>query len=198
MYLCEYSSGCGGSGDGEYPALIGSWAQAIGTVISAIGGTPILVIGDGNQPYAIIGNSLQAVGAAVLADEADNVLDQYGNIIPAIGNVIVLRGVFLDDLDLAITGDLFQATGGSLSIYTAIQDEELVDFYANGLQVVGNGAQALAGIQEKQDIDSEDLAITGGWIQATGAIIAALQETYDYLNPNETEDEDVEDGQSKG
>ncbi|EZH67531.1 hypothetical protein DH09_06265 [Bacillaceae bacterium JMAK1] len=181
---------------GSVQVLIGSWAQAIGTVISAIGGTPILVIGDGNQPYAIIGNSLQAIGAAVLADEADSTLDRYGNIIPAIGNVIVLRGVFLDDLDLAITGDLFQATGGSLSIYTAIQDEELVDFYANGLQVVGNGAQALAGIQEKQDIDSEDLAITGGWIQATGAVIAALQETHNYLYPNDTEEKAGENDQS--
>lgn len=73
--------------DNELKATFGSWVQAIGTTLSAIGATPSknisdTLLGDLN----LWGNVLQATGNSLVADSEKNfTLEKIGNEIQAIG-----------------------------------------------------------------------------------------------------------------
>jgi hypothetical protein len=169
-----------------FKSTFGSWIQAIGTVLSAIGNTPNKYLSEGSlENIDIVGNELQATGNAL---EADAIIDpasltKIGNQIQSIGNLTVLAGLIMDfnevtEQELTIKGNLMQALGGSAAVADSLEDErtldELLSIYGNGLQVIGNTLQAISGILELNNEDSGDLNAAGSWIQAVGAVLSAL------------------------
>ncbi|MFI8575978.1 DUF6944 family repetitive protein [Rossellomorea aquimaris] len=172
----------------EQKATLGAWIAAIGTVIAAIGSTPIKSIPEDTlNSFNLVGNELQATGNALEADAIDDfTLTKAGNEIQAIGNVTVIAGILIkfNDItkqELNIKGNLLQALGGGAALADSFDEEhtleELYSIYGNLLQVIGNSLQAIAGILELNERDSGNINVTGSWIQAIGAVISALVQT---------------------
>lgn len=145
--------------DNQFKETFGSWTQAIGTVVSAVAGTPSNVLDEEfRKNLDLIGNELQATGNALLADAEETwSLDKFGNIIQAIGNSTVILGLVIDfdeitKQELIIKGNLIQALGGGTALAGAYEnpDEPEQAFNATGnlLQAIGNSMQAMGGIAE--------------------------------------------------
>ncbi|MFJ8067932.1 DUF6944 family repetitive protein [Peribacillus sp. NPDC096447] len=145
--------------DSQFKETFGSWTQAIGTVISAVAGTPSKVLDEEFRTNLdLIGNELQATGNALLADAEETwSLDKLGNIIQAVGNSTVILGLVIDfdeitKQELIIKGNLIQALGGGTALAGAYEnpDEPEQAFNATGnlLQAIGNSMQAIGGIAE--------------------------------------------------
>ncbi|MCT4478594.1 hypothetical protein N0U24_15895 [Peribacillus frigoritolerans] len=145
--------------DSQFKETFGSWTQAIGTVISAVAGTPSKVLDEEFRTNLdLIGNELQATGNALLADAEETwSLDKFGNVIQAIGNSTVILGLVIDfdeitKQELIIKGNLIQALGGGTALAGAYEnpDEPEQAFNATGnlLQAIGNSMQAIGGIAE--------------------------------------------------
>jgi hypothetical protein len=170
----------------EFKATFGAWIQAVGTVLSAIGNTPSKSLSDDTlEQIDIMGNEMQAAGNALEADAINNPFDltKIGNQVQSIGNLTVLSGLIIDfnevtKQELDIKGNLLQALGGSAAVADSLDEErtldELLSIYGNALQVIGNSLQAISGIMELNNEDSGDLNVIGSWIQAVGAVLAAL------------------------
>lgn len=174
--------------DNKQKATFGAWVAAIGTVLAAIGSTPIKSIPqDTLKAFNLIGNELQATGNALEADAIDDfTLTKVGNEIQAIGNTIVIAGIVINFNDilkqeLNIKGNLLQALGGSAALADSFNEEhtveELFSIYGNLLQIIGNSLQAISGILELNGKDSGNINVVGSWIQAIGSIISALVQT---------------------
>ncbi|WP_273832180.1 DUF6944 family repetitive protein [Guptibacillus sedimenti] len=172
----------------QLKAVFGSWIQATGTVISAIGISSFFTIGSEIlNSLNLIGNVLQATGNAILADTIRELsLDKIGNEIQAIGNSTVISGILLDldvqtKIKLDIDGNLLQALGGATSLAQALESipsaAVLYSIYGNSLQATGNSLQAYAGAKGLRNEDGENINIVGSWIQATGAVISAIGQT---------------------
>lgn len=84
--------------DNQMKRLYGSWIQAIGTMISAIGSTPSNRINkDLHNDLNLWGNVLQGTGNALSADgEEEMSLEKLGNQIQSIGNSSVIAGMMID------------------------------------------------------------------------------------------------------
>jgi len=171
----------------EQKLLIGSWIQALGTVIAAISSTPsIPKMDEYSKSLDIIGNILQATGNALEADgEEPQSYGRIGNQIQTIGNLTVIFGLYLNEDDLSmpsekffISGNLFQAIGGVVSLGDEFGGG--YNFYAvngNLLSATGNSLQALGGakkLKQAEEFNSEAIIITGSWIQAIGSILIAI------------------------
>ncbi|MBM7622413.1 hypothetical protein JOC95_004330 [Bacillus tianshenii] len=165
--------------------LIGSWIQALGTVIAAISSTPsIPKMDEYSKSLDFIGNTLQATGNALEADgEEPQSYGRIGNQIQAIGNLTVISGLYLNEENLSIpsekffiSGNLFQALGGVVSLGSEFGGG--YNFYAvngNLLSATGNSLQALGGAKKKAgEINSEAIITIGSWIQAIGSILIAI------------------------
>ncbi|TFH63699.1 DUF6944 family repetitive protein [Peribacillus frigoritolerans] len=145
--------------DNQFKETFGSWTQAIGTVVSAVAGTPSNVLDEEfRKNLDLIGNELQATGNALLADAEETwSLDKFGNIIQAIGNSTVILGLVIDfdeltKQELIIKGNLIQALGGGTALAGAYENpdepEQAFNAAGNLLQVIGNSMQAMGGIAE--------------------------------------------------
>ncbi|WP_406686305.1 DUF6944 family repetitive protein [Rossellomorea vietnamensis] len=172
----------------EQKATFGAWVAATGTVIAAIGSTPIKRIPrETLNSFNLIGNELQATGSALSADAIKEfTLTKVGNGLQAIGNVIVIAGIVrgyndIIEQELIIKGNLVQALGASTALADSFNEEhtveELFSIYGNLLKAIGNSLQAIAVILELNDRDSGNLYAIGSWIQAIGAIISALAQS---------------------
>lgn len=174
--------------DNEVKGVFGSWVQAIGTILAAIGSTPLE-----NIPPPIlnslnlIGNVMQGTGNAIIADTiTPPSLDKLGNQIQAIGNSTVVTGILIDFDDkikqiLDIDGNWLQALGGGVSLADALGGEvsasALYSIYGNSLQAIGNSLQAISGIKELNNEEATNLNVVGSWIQAVGSVISAIGQT---------------------
>ncbi|WP_394219852.1 DUF6944 family repetitive protein [Halobacillus trueperi] len=163
--------------------LIGSWIVAAGTVASAVNASINANTGDDDEGLNLIGNTLQATGNGVVANDSDSILSASGNIIQAAGNSTIIYSILTDlekrdDLNLVIKGNLLQALGGLVGFSVTFEaDPSLTNAYKlNGelLEVVGNSIQALVAGRELEGIDAGHFSALGSWIQAIGAIIVAL------------------------
>lgn len=78
--------------------ILGALLAAIGTISSAIGGTPIIFIKkDTLSDLNIIGNVLQAVGNGLEADGQREIsLETIGNELQSVGNVTVISGLLVN------------------------------------------------------------------------------------------------------
>ncbi|MFB3167066.1 hypothetical protein P5G62_008070 [Neobacillus sp. 179-C4.2 HS] len=196
--------------ENQLKELFGAWIQAIGTVTAAVGSTPSLNE-DTQENLNLWGNVLQGTGNALIADAQEGfTLEKLGNEVQAIGNTTVVAGILLNiseenKLKLDINGNLLQAVGGGIALPEDLLDEpstiRTLNIAGNVLQIVGNSMQALAGAEElksirenkdkfkgyrennesKQDSSSEELAISGSWIQAVGSVISAIAQTKESI-----------------
>lgn len=99
--------------DNQLKEIFGAWLAAIGTVTSAVGSTPSLVIKkDLRNDLNLWGNVLQGVGNAVAADgQGELSLETIGNELQSVGNITVIAGLVIDFEDevqqrLIIDGNL--------------------------------------------------------------------------------------------
>ncbi|MGZ9818883.1 DUF6944 family repetitive protein [Peribacillus simplex] len=143
----------------------GSWTQAIGTVISAVAGTPSNVLDEEfREKLDLIRNELQATGNALLADAEETwSLDKLGNVLQAIGNSTVILGLVIDfdevtKQELIIKGNLIQALGALAGAFeNPDEPEQAFNVTGNLLQAIGNSMQAIGGIAElKNSVQDKD------------------------------------------
>jgi hypothetical protein len=173
--------------------LAGSWTQAAGTVIAAIGSTPAIKISDDSRKdLGLIGNVLQATGNAVDADNQKQfTYGKLGNVIQAAGNITVSAGLTIRSDEevtsekLVISGDLIQALGAITALGSA---GEIYMVLGNLLQAIGNALQALGTSRilkyglNKEEKEINEVAIgIGSWIQALGTILLAIGLTQDIV-----------------
>lgn len=159
-------------------ALIGNWIVAIGTVVSAIGGTPSTIFTKQTRDdFRLIGPTLEAVGIALVAETEDTILYTVGDQIQAIGNLNVIAGVLsrneqIEPL-LEKQGDSAQLVGLGLVIKTAGPLTLLQTLYNTGLmiQLIGTAIEVYA---IRGTVVAEDIKALGAWIKAGGAILTAL------------------------
>lgn len=105
--------------DDRLKALFGSWVQATGTTVSAVGNTPS-VSSDKEllANLALWGNVLQATGNALIADSIEKPsLSKIGNQVQSIGNLTIIVKFLIvvnEEIqnELNIKGNLLQAVGG--------------------------------------------------------------------------------------
>lgn len=171
--------------ENQAKALMGSWIQAIGTIISAVGNTSSIIRDQAFLRHLdFLGNVLQATGNALVADsEEEFSLDKLGNKIQSIGNLVIIASFLAAiseerETEMNIKGNLIQSVGGSLS-FTDVLNEELTtesfyDIYGNLLQIIGNCMQAIAGMKELKGVDGEQINTVGGWIQALGSVLTLI------------------------
>lgn len=180
--------------------LAGSWIQAIGTVVAAIGSTPSLPIQEnGRKGLGLVGNVLQATGNGLEADAQTTLTyGKLGNIIQATGNVTVSTGLAIDfpgdtGERLVISGDLIQALGAVTALGSANQSYMVI---GNSLQAIGNSLQAVGGVRILKENahtiwqpgdGNESLIAIGSWTQALGTILLALGLTKEWTEsaPND-------------
>lgn len=159
-------------------AIIGNWIVAIGTVVSAIGGTPSTIFTQQTRnDFRLIGPTLEAVGIALVAETEDTLLYTVGDQIQAIGNLNVIAGVLsrneqLEPL-LEKQGDSAQLVGLGLVIKTEGPLTLLQTLYNTGLiiQLIGTAIEVYA---IRGTVVAEDIKAIGAWIKASGAILTAL------------------------
>ena len=159
---------------------IGSWIDAIGTVVAAIGSTPSKILSKKiMEDLVFIGNAFQGIGSSLVVDSPETLPnDRVGSAIQSIGNLTVMHGLLNTDVEAGrVTnkqGNLLQALGAGASIN---YDGEItsINNIGNGLQVVGNSLQALA--LRDDVIETEEgliLDMVGSWVQAVGTVISAI------------------------
>ena len=190
--------------DYQLKEFIGSWIQAIGTVISAIGSTPLDVIRkEFRNNLNLYGNVLQATGNALVADGQETIsLEKIGNEIQAIGNTTVIAGMIITFSEetkqlLIIKGNWLQALGGGVALADEFEHrdtpEQIFNIIGNILQVIGNSLQAIGGIYEleknngnndRNHFDGQSLDVYGSWIQAVGSVISAIDQTKKWIEDN--------------
>ncbi|MCT2534843.1 hypothetical protein NC661_04110 [Aquibacillus koreensis] len=170
----------------ESNVILGTWMEAIGTIVAAVGSTPYKNISkELLNDLNLVGNVMQGTGNAIMADSIDNqTLNKIGAEIQAIGNTTIVAKYLIDfprttELELVIKGNLIQALGAGVSTSTtdwkhkpSIQDIYIT--YGNILQVIGNTLQAISTGTELRGGEAQTLNVVGSWIQAIGAVMAAI------------------------
>lgn len=163
--------------------LIGSWIVAAGTIASALNASINANTGADDESLNLIGNTLQATGNGVVANDSDSILAASGNIIQAAGNSTIIYSILSDldrqtDLNLVIKGNLLQALGGLIGFSQTYENSPTLTnaYKLNGelLEVAGNSIQAFAARREWHGMDASHFSALGSWVQAVGAIIVAL------------------------
>lgn len=162
------------------PGMIGSWVDTIGTVVAAIGSTPLKGLSESLQEDLVyIGNVLQGLGSALVVESPETLPnDRIGSALEAIGNLTVITGLMQSNekstVRLNKSGNLLQALGGGVSLNYDGQITSINNI-GNGLRVVGNSLQALS--LKDSLLNTEEgrlLDATGSWIQAIGSFIGAV------------------------
>lgn len=161
----------------QFLDTVGSWVQAIGTVLSAIANTPTLVPEeDSATNLDVVGNVLQGTGNALIADGEEGLtLNKIGSSVQAIGNSTVITGLIGDFPEetkerLVIDGNFIQALGGGVSAADITENSpaEGINIVGNLLQTIGNSLQAFAGIIDLKSGDEELSAGQGYGKQGNG------------------------------
>jgi hypothetical protein len=164
--------------------ISGSWIQAVGTILSAIGSSPSFNLPkEVNKQLRIVGNALQALGNAIQAAGSSTItLETTGNQIQAVGNLTVIYGIVADHpyvkkQEFQIAGNWLQALGALLAVFEQLKDvrNEWLNILGNILQTWGNSLQAIGGIVglDGDQHLSTDLGVNGSWIQALGSVFTA-------------------------
>lgn len=176
--------------------------EAIGTILSAIGNTPIPFLSQ-SLLYDIdnIGDILQVTGTGIqIDDERVLSLNKIGNIVIASGNLeeiaanfLFARGSALQQL-LLQQGNAVQVVGTGLAlVYSYEQTPNLANLYglyANLLQIVGLSLQVLAGTLPSNSTESTVTNTIGNWIQAGGANLAVVSQVIENNNSDNNSSED--------
>ncbi|AZV40895.1 DUF6944 family repetitive protein [Peribacillus asahii] len=151
----------------QFKEVFGAAVVAIGTILSAIGNTPLKFLNDDfRENLDLYGNTLQATGNALQADGAGGVsLGAVGSEIQAMGNSTVIMGLLIDfenetEEKLIITGNWMQALGGLVSFADEIEGDtsagQVYNIIGNLLQSIGNSLQAIGGIYDLEKNNEKD------------------------------------------
>ncbi|HWK23697.1 MAG TPA: hypothetical protein VNS08_11770 [Ureibacillus sp.] len=170
-----------GGNDSNLTVVVGNWIGAIGNIISAIGSTPSTVLTDRTlEDFNLIGNVLEAVGGAIVAETEDTLFNKAGGQIAVIGNLTAVAGILSKNEQLSQRlekqGELFQLVGagttidtkGNLTVLESIANTAVI------IQVIGIAIGVLA---DSESSEGKVMAAVGAWIEAVGAVISALVTT---------------------
>ncbi len=167
--------------------IIGSWMQAIGNVIEAYGSTPSIPLEDETRDdFNRVGLTMQAVGSGLEADGQSNPYsyEYAGSVITSIGSVEELLPLlrnfsFETDYLLESQGNILQGLGSALQAY-----DEIVNGTPSGAYegIIGNSLQSIGcfisvlgiKIELTDQEDGQRINAFGSWVQALGAILAAI------------------------
>lgn len=168
----------------------GTWLDAVGTTLSAIGNTPFSFISTNRlKEIDLTGDILQATASSIMADAEENFnLFKIGNMIDASGNVIEIAGNNLPFTNkksnqfLQAEGNGLQTFGTGLSfIYcyeNALESEfelsALYGIYGSLIQTIGLAMQTIAALLPEDHEIGQRLNTVGCWVQAIGAILEAI------------------------
>ncbi|MGM7703217.1 DUF6944 family repetitive protein [Pseudalkalibacillus sp. Hm43] len=187
-----------GKGNTQVIEITGSWTQAVGTILSAIGSTPSFQLPkEVNKQLRIVGNVLQALGNAIQAFGAPITLESTGNRIQAVGNLTVIYGIvaelpYVQKQEYQIAGNWLQALGALLAVFEQLKDirNEFLNILGNTLQTWGNSLQAIGGILglRGDQITSTSLGVNGSWIQALGSVFTAGGTTFQSVKDESDDD----------
>lgn len=159
-------------------AVVGNWIGAVGTIISAISSTPSTVFTEQTlEDFNLIGNTLQAVGSAIVAETEDTLINEVGGQIAAVGNLAAIAGILSKNEQLnqrlEMQGELLQLVGVGITVDTQ-GNLTLLETIANTgviIQVIGI-AIGILGVSETSE--GKVIGAVGAWIEAVGAVITAL------------------------
>ncbi len=172
------------SGNSRIAAIAGGWMEAVGTIIAAIGNTPSSIFSQSTlNGFRLVGNTLQASGGALVAENQDLLLDVVGDLIQAAGNITVIASI-LDENEqssqvLGTQGNLLQILGAgiSLNLQPNLSFPEVMDNIGNIIQVIGNTIQVFSNTDTEEGVT---MNAVGSWVQAVGAVISAIAGDYEY------------------
>lgn len=176
--------------DESHIKLAAIWLDGIGTILSAIGNTPIRFV---SKQFLFnidfVGDVMQANSAAILSDlEEEYNLSKIGNMIDASGNVTEISGNVIPFSDytygqfLSNSGNAIQTVGTGLTFVNALL-ETFPDFYyiyGSLIQTIGLSMQTLAGKFPSGNKFGERLNTVGTWVQAVGSNIEAIGVTLKF------------------
>lgn len=177
--------------DKKLNVLLGTWDQAIGTIVVAISDTPAAKISESIRfSLSSIGEVMQATGNALLSEDEEG-FSKIGSELQAVGNCVVFTGLQIPMSErtktgLEIQGNVLQASGSLLALLDGDVGqptimEKIFRHYASILQAVGNGLQALSGSLLLSGKKWEGIDFAGSWIQAIGALLQAIIQTKEIL-----------------
>ncbi|KHF40565.1 DUF6944 family repetitive protein [Halalkalibacter okhensis] len=176
--------------DNQSKSILGSGISALGTIVSAVGSTPLQRISDDAlKSLNLWGNVLQATGSALQADGQEQfTFSKLGNQVQSVGNLTVISGLLGDEEEesnqkLNIAGNWMQALGAIVSLGDDLDNQsnsldQSYNVIGNLLQGIGNSLQAISGQYSLQHTlnqvagDPDTLNATGSWIQAIGAVLS--------------------------
>ncbi|MBB5174191.1 DUF6944 family repetitive protein [Texcoconibacillus texcoconensis] len=173
--------------------IYGSWFEAIGQVISAIGATARVSTEDGETDLKLIaiGEVMQSIGNALIAIGTDDTTEEFGHWIEvggaatsAVGAAKEINGEESEGVRLEMIGDGFQAVGSHIQ-GTAVDDERLV--VAHDIQTTGALLESVGlsvKLQGKRKV-GELLNAIGSWIQASGGWMQATVLTENHSGSND-------------
>ncbi len=177
--------------------LIGTWLDALGTVISAIGEVrELLGLNEINKLLVAIGDGLQGVGPFLIGTAAeDDPLMFAGNWIDGAGGTAASLGAFReyiglgeeeDNLRIELLGYILQSKGASISaVADYLAGEEGLAF-GNALQGLGAGLEAIGAVYLLRNMEDIGTPITtlGAILQAIGSNYNAVIVTRQFLQGN--------------
>ncbi len=176
------------SAERDQIAADATWAEAIGTIIAAIGGFSFLT-SDQSNALNIVGNTIQAVANAVIVDTIEEFnLNKAGNILDTIGLLEEEAALILpfnnnNQLQqiLVLQGNVTQLIGNNLQVAYSfsqpIDEAALYGIYGNIIEIIGLITEVISNIWTLRNSNSSlanELGFLGSWVQAIGAIIAAI------------------------
>lgn len=168
-------------------AVVGNWIGAVGTIISAISSTPSTVFTEQTlEDFNLIGNTLQAVGSAIVAETEDTIINEVGGQIAAVGNLTAIAGILSKNeqlnQQLEKQGELLQLIGVGITVDTQGNLTPLETIANTGviIQVIGIAIGVLAASETSE---GKVIGALGAWIEAVGAVITAL--AIDKMNVKE-------------
>lgn len=159
-------------------AVVGNWIGAVGTIISAISSTPSTVFTEQTlEDFNLIGNTLQAVGSAIVAETEETLINEVGGQIAAVGNLTAIAGILSKNeqlnQQLEKQGELLQLVGVGITVDTQ-GNLTLLETIANTgviIQVIGI---AIGVLVASETSEGKVIGAVGAWIEAVGAVITAL------------------------
>ncbi|MDE5415181.1 DUF6944 family repetitive protein [Alkalihalobacterium chitinilyticum] len=172
----------------QYVAVTGSWLDAIGQILSAIGYTlQLQEERDANIRKVVIGEGVQAVGNALQAVVEEDPIARTGDWIEAGGAATTSIAVALqleeENLEyqrLEVVGDSLQSLGPAISASVEDNNELFVALY---LQSIGAAIEAIGGLKEIRGLGRLGLQFSaiGNWIQVLGTTLQAVVLTRELI-----------------
>jgi len=176
--------------DNKQIIKFGTWLDAGGTTLSAIGNTPFTFLTtEMLKRIDLVGDILQATASSIMADAEENYnLFKIGNMIDASGNVIEIAGNTLPFANKT-SSQLLQAEGNGLQTFgtglsfiycyeNALKEEfelsALYGIYGSLIQTIGLAMQTIAALLPEDHEKGQRLNTVGCWVQAIGAILEAI------------------------